>query len=216
MGVLRKSLSVREQLAYDDAVAYATKVDEAERAHYAALPDVVRREKQEIAAALDEGRIFVANPLGDSITRIHYASCGTIRHQIDRDIAHELEYEREGKVDGSWHAGSGVDYVSKWPQLVTIEQVEALPAYVACLTCNPPTLQRKKKRVHALKPTMLRSIGRSHLGREFETPAGEYLGTLSSYTVSEALIVLHCSGRDYRGTEETQVIMRPREQVATL
>lgn len=152
--------SHRQQLAYDDAVEYAAELDAAESAHFAQLPGQIKKENDAIVRSLNEGRIFLANEIGEKSFIVHLASCRAVRHQIDRDLAHEAEFDREGKIEGSWH-GPGYDDVAKWPNLMTIEEIELMPAYRACKTCNPETAHRMKKRERPVKPTALRSIGAS-------------------------------------------------------
>lgn len=213
-GVITFQPSPRQQLAYDDAVRFAAELDAKERAYYEQLPAQIAAENQKIMADLNAGKLYLANDTGDGARVIHFASCPSVRHQIDRDISHELEIQLAGEIHGSWHAGPGHDFVAKWPDLMTLEQVEQLRSYRACQRCNPDTKERRKRAALNPKPSKITSITPERIGREYETTAGEYLGVLESYTVGRDIIVLHCSERDYRGTRESLVIMLPKQAVS--
>jgi len=210
-GVITFELSPRQQLAYDDAVRFAAEVDARERAYYEQLPAQIAAENQRVMADLNSGKLYLANETGDSGRVIHFASCPSVRHQVDRDVSHEVEIEQAEEIVGSWHSGPGHDFVAKWPNLMTLEEVEQLPSYRACQRCNPDTKERRKLAARIPKPSKITSITPERIGREYETAAGEYLGVLESYTVSRDLIVLHCSERDYRGTRESLVTMLPKQ-----
>jgi hypothetical protein len=210
-GLITVPLSARQQQAYDDAVLYAAEIDARERAYYEQLPARIAADNSRITDALNAGRLYLANEHNDGAApTIHFASCFSVRHQVDRDIAHEFDRMRDGEPNGSWHAGSGVDYVAKWPNLMTLEEVEQLRSYRACQSCNPDTMERKKTPAPKTKPSKLSSITIDRIGRHYETTSGEYLGVLESYTVSADLIVLHCSERDYRGVRDSLVVLLPK------
>lgn len=210
-GLITVPLSARQQQAYDDAVRYAAEIDAREREYYEKLPARIAADNGQIIAALNAGRLYLANEHNDgSAPTIHFASCFSVRHQVDRDIAHEVDRAQAGESNGSWHAGPGVDFVAKWPNLMTLEEVEALRAYRACQSCNPDTKERKKTSAPTVKPSKLSSITIDRIGRQYETTSGEYLGMLESYTVSADLIVLHCTERDYRGVRDSLVVLLPK------
>ncbi len=209
-GVIKIELSPRQQQAYDDAVRFAAEIDAQERAYYEELPERIAAENQRVVADLNAGKLYLANETGSSAKMIHFASCPSIRHQVDRDVSHEIEIEHAEVTEGSWHAGPGHDFVAKWPNLMTLDEVEELRAYRACQRCNPDTKERRKFAAQNPKPSKLTSVTADRIGREYETVAGEYLGALESYTVSRDTIVLHCSERDYRGTRESLIIMLPK------
>lgn len=210
-GLITVPLSARQQQAYDDAVLYAAEIDARERRYYEQLPAQIVADNRRITDALNAGRLYLANEHGDGAARtIHFASCFTIRHQVDRNAAHEYDRPRDGEADGSWHAGAGVDFVAKWPNLMTLEEVEGLPSYRACQNCNPDTKERKKTPVPKVKSSRLSSITIDRIGRHYETTSGEYLGALESYTVTANLIVLHCTERDYQGVRDSLVVLLPR------
>lgn len=210
-GVITINLSPRQQLAYDDAVRYASEIDARERAHYEQLPAQIVAENERVITNLNAGKLYLANDRGDSSRTIHFASCPSVRHQVDRDLAHRFELEHADTIEGSWHTGPGNDYVAKWPNLMTLEEVEQLRAYRACQRCNPDTKERRKYAALGPKPSKLTSITAERVGREYETLAGEYLGVLESYTVSRDLIVLHCSERDYHGTWDSLITLLPKQ-----
>jgi hypothetical protein len=209
-GLITFELSPRQQRAYDDAVQYAAEIDARERAYYEHLPAQIAEENARVVSDLNAGKLYLANATSDTARMIHFASCPTIRHQVDRDLSHQLEVELAETEEGSWHAGAGHDYVAKWPNLMTLDEVEQLLSYRACQRCNPDTKKRRKYAANNPKPSKLTSITPDRIGREYETAAGEYLGVLESYTVSQDIIVLHCSERDYRGTRESLVILLPK------
>jgi len=211
-GLISVPLSARQQQAYDDAVRYAAEVDAREREYYDQLPERIAADNTRITEELNAGRLYLANEHGDGATpTIHFASCFSVRHQVDRDVAHEFDRQRDdGQPDGSWHAGPGVDYVAKWPNLLTLDEVEELRAYRACQLCNPDTKERKKTPAPKVKPSKLSSITIDRIGRHYETTSGEYLGILESYTVSADIIVLQCTERDYRGVRDSLVVLLPK------
>ncbi|MBX3091599.1 MAG: hypothetical protein KF801_03715 [Cryobacterium sp.] len=210
-GAITVNLSPRQQLAYDGAVRYASEIDARERAHYEQLPAQIVAENQRVIADLNAGKLYLANDRGDASRTIHFASCPSVRHQVDRDLAHRFELEHAGTVEGSWHTGPGNDYVAKWPNLMTLDEVEQLRAYRACQRCNPDTKERQKYVASSPKPSKLTSVTPEHIGREYQTLAGEYLGVLESYVVNRDLIVLHCSERDYRGTHDSLITLLPKQ-----
>jgi len=210
-GLITVPLSARQQQAYDDAVRYAAEIDAREREYYEELPARIAADNRRITDALNAGRLYLANEHSDGAApTIHFASCFSVRHQVDRDVAHEFDRKRDGEPNGSWHAGPGVDYVAKWPNLMTLEEVEALRSYRACQSCNPDTKERRKTPAPSIKPSKLSSITIDRIGRHYETTSGEYLGALDSYTVSADLIVLHCTERDYRGVRDSLVVLLPK------
>lgn len=211
-GLITVPLSDRQQKAYDDAVRYAAEIDARERTYYDQLPARIVADNKRIAEELAAGRLYLANEHSDNAApTVHFASCFSVRHQVDRDIAHVYDREPEpGEPNGSWHAGPGVDYVAKWPNLMTLDEIEQLRSYRACQLCNPDTKERKKTAAPRVKPSKLSSITIDRIGREYETTSGEYLGILESYTVSADLIVLHCAERDYRGVRDSLVVLLPK------
>lgn len=211
-GLITVPLSARQQQAYDDAVLYAAELDARERAYYEQLPARIVADNKRITDALNTGRLYLANGHGDGGTpTIHFASCFTVRHQMDRDIAHGFGRAADAEEPaGSWHASSSSDFVAKWPNLMTLDEVEALPSYRACQNCNPDTKERRKTPAPKIKPSKLSSINVDRIGRHYETASGEYLGSLESYTVTADLIVLHCTERDYRGTRDSLVVLLPK------
>jgi hypothetical protein len=211
-GLISVPLSARQQQAYDDAVRYAAEIDAKERKYYDQLPERIAADNKRVTDELNAGRLYLANEHSDNAApTVHFASCFSVRHQVDRDIAHVYDREPEpGEPNGSWHAGPGVDYVAKWPNLMTLDEVERLSAYRACQLCNPDTKERKKTAVPKTKPSKLSSITIDRIGREYETTSGEYLGILESYTVSADIIVLHCAERDYRGVRDSLVVLLPK------
>lgn len=203
-------LSPRQQLAYDEAVRYAAEVDARERDYFERLPERIKTENHQVMADLAAGKLYLVNRVAGSTNVVHFANCTTIRHQIDRDVAHEFEIERGDVIEGSWHSGSGAGYVAKWPNLVTIDDVEALRAYRACQRCNPDTKERRKYAGVRNAPSKLTSVTRERIGREYETPEGEYLGVLDSYTVKADEVILHCSERDFAAPYDALVTMLPK------
>ena len=199
-GAIKVELSPRQQLAYDDAVRFAAKIDADERSYYSRLPERIFAENRQVVEDLNAGKLYLANETSDGRHTIHFAACPSVRHQIDRDIAHAHELANGDQVVGSWHAGPGYDFVAKWPNLMTLQQVEQLRSYQAFRRCNPDTKQRRKYSSQTPKPSKITSVTPDRIGREYETVAGEYLGVLHSYTVTRDHIVLHCSERDYTGT----------------
>jgi hypothetical protein len=209
-GAISFEMSPRQQAAYDDAVRFAAEVDERERAHYDQLPVQIAAENQRVMADLNAGRLYLANATGGGGQMIHFASCAAVRHQVDRDVAHAFDLEETGELEGSWHSGLGYHYVAKWPELMTLDEVEQLRAYRACQRCNPDTKERRKLAAANPKPSKLMALTVDRIGREYETVSGEYLGKLQSYTVSEDLIVMRCSVAEHRGAHESLVVLRPR------
>ena len=210
-GLIGVPLSARQQKAYDDAVLYAAQIEEEERQHYEQLPTQIAAENERVMSDLNAGRLYLANEhSGGAAPTIHFASCFSIRHQVDRDVAHELENLHDEGLEGSWHAGSSVGPVSKWPNLMTLREVEDLPAYRACRSCNPDTTERQKTATPKMKPSRLSSITVDRIGRRYETTSGEYLGVLESYTVGENLIELNCSDRNYQGSRDSLVVLLPK------
>lgn len=210
-GLITVPLSPRQQQAYDDAVVYAAEIDARERKYYEELPAQIAEDNRRITDALNAGRLYLANDHGTGAApTIHFASCFTIRHQVDRDAAHELDERRNGESDGSWHARSGAEYVAKWPNLMTLAEVEELRAYRACQNCNPDTRERKKTVTPQVRPSKLSSITIDRIGRRYETITGDQLGTLESFTVSAELIQLTCSERNHQGLPDSPVLLLPR------
>ncbi|BDZ52762.1 hypothetical protein GCM10025867_50030 (plasmid) [Frondihabitans sucicola] len=165
-------LSPRQQLAFDDAVRYAAEIDAREREHFKQLPEQIKAENDQVMTDLAAGRLYLVNVVAGSTNVVHFANCRTIRHQVDRDIAHEFEIERGDAIEGSWHSGSGYDYVAKWPNLVTLAEVEDLRSYRACGLCNPDTKQRRKYAGARNAPSKITSVTQERIGREYETPEG--------------------------------------------
>ena len=210
-GVIKIDLTPRQQAAYDDAVRYATEIDARERAHYAALPARVAAENTQVLRDLAAGKLYLANEVGSGRV-IHFATCASVQHQVDRDVAHELELERDpDEVEGSWHSGSGYDTTAKWPELMTLDEVEQLPAYRACQRCNPGTRERRKVPDRRPAPSKLTSVGPQRIGRKYESPDGTSLGRLVSYTVCAESITLHCTEGDYAGGFDATVILLPKD-----
>lgn len=210
-GLISVPLSARQQAAYDDAVRYAAEVDERERAHYDQLPAQIAAENLRVVADLNEGRLYLANDIGDGGPMIHFASCSSVRHQIDRDVAHKFELDAADTVRGSWHSGPGTEVVAKWPNLITLDEVEQLDAYRACQRCNPDTKERRKRRARVPKQSKLSSVTPARIGRDYATASGALLGTLMSYTVTPDRIELHCTEQDYHGDYEAPVILLPHK-----
>ncbi|WP_294179793.1 hypothetical protein [uncultured Schumannella sp.] len=178
----------------------ASMLSEDERAadFRANLPNLIAEEKAQIDAALAEGRTLVANKV-DYTYVIHRSNCFAIRHQMDRDEAW-TRYDDDPR---------GVSHSYEMPNLLAPEEVEALEVYRACLTCNPDTTRRIKKREHSLRPTALRNIARRHLGRDFESIDGEPLGELIAYTVASDSVTLHFASGDRVDSEYPEVVMLP-------
>jgi hypothetical protein len=174
--VIKIDLTPRQQAAYDDVVRFAAEVDAQECAHYDALPERVAAENVQVLRRLAAGKRYLADDVGGNRT-IYFASCISVRHQVDRDVAHELELARDpDEVEGSWHSGSGYDTTAKWPNLMTLDEVEQLPAYRACQRCNPDTRERWKTADRKPKPSKRTSVGPQRIGREYQTPDGTLLG----------------------------------------
>ena len=211
-GVISFEMTPRQRAAYDEAVRYAAEIDARERAHFEQLPERIVAENQRVLDDLNAGKLYLANETSDSAVVVHFASCAAVRHQVDRDVAHEFELAHAGELEGSWHSGSGYDYVAKWPNLMTLDEVEQLRAYRACQRCNPDTKERRKFAALNPKPSKLSSITIDRIGREYETVEGEPLGTLRSFTVSADGVTLHCSERDFAGGRDDLVVLRPRVQ----
>jgi len=210
-GVIKIDLTPRQQAAYDDAVRYAAEVDAREREHYAALPARIASENAQVLRDLAAGKLYLANNVGGGRV-IHFASCPSVRHQVDRDVAHELELVRDpDEVEGSWHSGSGYDTTAKWPNLMTLDEVEQLHTYRACQRCNPDTRERRKVKDRQPTPSKLTSVGPQRIGREYETPDGAFLGRLISYTVCADSITLHCTEGDYAGGFDATVTLLPKK-----
>lgn len=212
-------LSPRQRLAQREALGWAARIDSEEREHFRTLPRRIVDENARIVEQLNQGRVYVANPLsGSTMHVIHFATCPAIRHQIDRDIAHATEialHEDEvarGKPYGSWHAGTGHDPVAKWPQLMSQAEVESLRSYRRCGTCNPDTVHAEKRYTRPPTPSKITSVTHERIGREYETPGGEYLGELESILIERNHITLNCSERSYRGTAEALVVLLPKPQ----
>lgn len=210
-GVITFEMTPRQQAAYDDAVRFAATIDARERQHYRELPARIAAENRQVMADLNAGKLYLVNSVGTSSPVVHFASCATVRHQVDRDVAHEMEQEQEGEIHGSWHSGTGFDGVAKWPNLLTLDEVEALRSYRACLRCNPDTKERRKTAARNPQPSKLTSVNADRIGREYETVTGEYLGMLRSYTVTKTEITLSCSEREHRGSHDSLIVMLPRE-----
>jgi hypothetical protein len=209
-GVIKIDLTPRQQAAYDDAVRFAAEVDARERKHYASLPSRVAAENAQVLRDLAGGKLYLANEVGGGQV-VHFASCPSVRHQVDRDVAHELELVRDpAEVDRSWHSGLGYDTTAKWPNLMTLDEVEQLRAYRACQRCNPDTRERRKVALRQQVPSQLTSVGPQRIGRKYETPDGIFLGRLISYTVSAEAITLHCTKGDYAGAFDATVILLPK------
>jgi hypothetical protein len=208
-GVIKIDLTPRQQAAYDDAVNFAAEVDAREREHYASLPSRVAAENAQVLRDLAAGKLYLANEVGGGRV-VHFASCPSVRHQVDRDVAHELELVRDpAQVDGSWHSGSGYDTTAKWPNLMTLDEVEQLRVYRACRRCNPDTRERRKVALRQQALSKLTSVGPQRIGRMYETPDGTFLGRLISYTVSAEAVTLHCTEGDYAGGFDATVVLLP-------
>ena len=210
-GVITFEMTPRQQAAYDDAVRFAATIDARERQHYRELPARIAAENRQVMADLNAGKLYLVNSVGTSSPVVHFASCATVRHQVDRDVAHEMEQDQVGEIHGSWHSGTGFDGVAKWPNLLTLDEVEALRSYRACLRCNPDTKERRKTAARNPQPSKLTSVNADRIGREYETVTGEYLGMLRSYTVTKTEITLSCSEREHRGRHDSLIVMLPRE-----
>ena len=158
-GLITVPLSPRQQQAYDDTVRYAAEIDAREREYHEQLPTQIAADNERITSELDAGRLYLANEHGDGSTpTIHFASCFSIRHQVDRDVAHQFDQARDGESTGSWHAGPGVDYFAKWPNLMTLNEVEELQSYRACQSCTrTPSIAKKAAPPRATRRSCPRS-----------------------------------------------------------
>jgi hypothetical protein len=153
VGILIKNLpwqNEQNRINAEADVAYMLSNDQQAAEFRANLPNLIAEEKAQIDAALASGRTLVANKV-DYTYVIHRANCFAIRHQMDRDEAW-TRYDDDPR---------GI-YSYDMPNLLTPEEVESLEAYRACLTCNPDTTRRIKKREHSLRPTALRNIAHRH------------------------------------------------------
>jgi hypothetical protein len=205
VGILIKNLPWQNELNRINAeadVAYMLSKDQEAAEFRANLPNLIAEEKAQIDAALARGRTLVANKV-DYTYVIHRANCFAIRHQMNRDEAWP-RYDDDPR---------GISYSYDMPNLLTPEEVEALEVYRACLTCNPDTTRRIKKREHSLRPTALRNIARRHLGRDFESIDGEPLGELIAYTVAFDSVTLHFASGDRVDSEYPEVVMLPLASV---
>jgi len=200
MGILVRNLPfdndhLHEQAA--SAVDYYAEQDRRQTEYRARVPRLILEEKALVDSELAAGNVYVANHGKDRAALIHRSTCHTIRHQVDRDVAWE----------GHEH---GMKY--GMPNLVTREEVEALPAYGACLVCNPDTNERTKKRAQVYRPTALRNMSLRHVGRYFETLEGDPLGDLVSYTMAAGTVTLHFAAGDIIGVHDDQVVMFPKHE----
>lgn len=207
MGVLTKSFNFTSddmRVQAEGAVDFYADQDRKAAEFRAQVPQIIRREKASIDAALASGRMYVANHGEFQRPLIHRATCHTIRHQVDRDEAWE-----------SWlNDGSRVGSHYGMPNLVTRDDVEALPTYRACLVCNPDTNEREKRRTPAIRPTALRNFAPRHLGRTFESVDGQLLGELAAFTIASETVTLHFVGGDHIGNHDDEVIMQPKSSPA--
>lgn len=208
-GIISFEMTPRQQQAYDDAVRYAAEVDARQREHFEQLPAQIAEENRMVLAQLQEGRLYLANAVGGS-TVIHFAACSSIRHQVDRDEAHQTELARRDQIAGSWHSGPGSNDVSKWPNLLTREEVEDLRSYKACQRCNPDTKERRKVAARAQRPSKLSSVGIDRIGREYETVEGEYLGELREISITADRVALRFPVREYSGSPDDEVVLLSR------
>jgi hypothetical protein len=183
-------------------VAFMVSQDQRAAEFRANLSLLIEEQKKEIDAALAAGKNLVANKV-DYTFVIHRSNCFAIRHQMDRDEAW-TRYDDDPR---------GASWSYDMPNLLTLDEVEALDVYRACLTCNPDTTRRIKKREHSLRSTSVQNIARRHLGRNFETIDGEPLGELIAYTVSAESVTLRFASGDRMDSECPEVVMLPREIV---
>lgn len=181
-------------------VAFMVSQDQRTAEFRANLPTLIAEQNAEIDAALAAGRTLVANKV-DYTFVIHRSNCFAIRHQMDRDEAW-TRYDDHPR---------GLSYSYDMPNLLTLAEVEALEKYRACLTCNPDTTRRIKKREHNMRPMSVENIARRHIGRDFETIDGEPLGELIAYTVSAEAVTLRFASGDRMDSECPEVVMLPRE-----
>ncbi|KQO98517.1 hypothetical protein [Leifsonia sp. Leaf264] len=209
MGLVRAQSGLTEvQPVPEDPFALETAET---RAYWDGISQRAEADTAQIAENIAAGRIYIHAGESNSSAVIHSVDCVSQRKELDRPAVW-AQFEDRWRTDAHFNTNLQMSWVEPLlPTMVTLADIEDMPAYNACDRCDTSALaHRKKRRLFNVKPTSFHSLSRTHISRVFATLDGAVLGRAESITITADHTVLTFEdGATATGGKDDTLIMVP-------